>query len=459
MVHKQSIASLLELEAQVCSFGDTVHYNDPVRIFTRCDGRYLFDEDDNQYLDFQMMYSSANFGYRNRHFETSLYEQIETIPQVSSEYLTREKVLLSQRIAGSVKDIWGEGGRVHFNVGGAQAIDDSLKLVAVNKGHRRVFAFEGGYHGRTIGASSLTSSYRYRRGFGDFGSRAQFVPFPYCFRCPYGKQRETCDLFCVKQVERLFESEYQAVLDTRSGETELAAFYIEPVQGTGGYIVPPEGYFQALKSILDHYGVLLVVDEVQMGLYRTGKLWAIEHFGVSPDILVFGKSLTNGLNPLSGLWAKEELISPEKFPPGSTHSTYSNNPLGMRLGCATFEWLDQADYQRRVPEMGAYLLEGLRDLQTRHPEIGDVDALGLAGRIEMCHRDGKTPDRAITRRIHRLALDRSVGTDMGPLRLVLDIGGHFKNVFTLAPDLNIDAPDIDRFLVIFEELLQVAKTE
>jgi 4-aminobutyrate aminotransferase-like enzyme len=450
-------AELRADEERYCSWGDTVHYNTPVRFFTRSEGTYLFDEQDNRFLDFQMMYSAANFGYRNSYFDAALTDQLGSLPQLASEYVTIEKVRLSKAIAVAMMDRWNEEGRVHFNVGGAQAIDDSLKLISANKGHRRVFAFEGSYHGRTIGASSITSSFRYRRGYGEFGSRAHFVPFPYCFRCPYGKTRDTCELYCVGQVARLFESEYHGVLDPRSGETEFAAFYVEPIQGTGGYIVPPEGYFRELKKILDPFGILFVVDEIQMGMYRTGKLWAIEHFDVVPDIVVFGKSLTNGMNPLSGLWARNELISPQRFPPGSTHSTFGNNPLGMRLGCAAFEWCAQKEYETTVKELGSHLLVALRELQSRHPEIGDVDGLGLAARIEMCQADGKTPNRSLTERIHATALNISVDTDIGPLRLVLDIGGYYKNVFTLAPALDITQADIARFVHVFEQHLVLAK--
>ena len=447
----------MELEHVYCSSGDTVHYNDPVKFFVRAENRYLLDDEGNRYLDFQMMYSAVNFGYRNPFFLAALNAQTDKIPQLASEFVTKEKVELSRHIAETAKERWRTAGRVHFNVGGAQAIDDSLKLVAVNKGNRRVFAFEGSYHGRTIGASAITSSYRYRRGYGEFGARAHFVPYPYCFRCPYGKSRDCCDLYCVKQVERLFESEYHAVCDTKSGESEFSAFYIEPVQGTGGYIVPPSGYFEELEKILDEYGILLVVDEIQMGFYRTGKLWATEHFNITPDILVFGKSLTNGLNPLSGLWAREPLISSERFPPGSTHSTFSNNPLGMTLGCATFDWIEQASYEESVPRKGAYLQKRLFDLQAHHPEIGDIDGLGLAVRIEICHPDGRTPNRELTKRIHDTALNNSVDTDEGPLRLILDVGGYHKNVFTLAPDLDIDEEDIDRFVDVFSEIFVRAK--
>src|SRR6185369_14337209 len=156
---------------------------------------------------------------------------------------------------------------------------------------------------------------------------------------------------------------------------------IEPIQGTGGYVIPPPNFFTGIKKILDQHGILLVVDEIQMGMYRTGKLWSIEHFGVQPDVLVFGKALTNGLNPLAGLWAREELINPQVFPPGSTHSTFASNPLGTAVGLETLRLLDETDYQTLSFAKGAYFLEGLRDLQRRHPCIGDVDGMGLALRM------------------------------------------------------------------------------
>src|SRR5476651_1247020 len=132
------------------------------------------------------------------------------------------------------------------------------------------------------------------------------------------------------------------------------------------------------NAVLVKYGILLVVDEIQMGVYRTGKLCSIEHFGVTPDILVFGKAITNGLNPLSGVWAREELISPQVFPPGSTHSTFASNPLGTAVALETVRMLDDEDFETSVMAKGAYLLNGLQELQRRHKIIGDVDGLGMA---------------------------------------------------------------------------------
>lgn len=321
---------LLEDEARYCSFGDTVHYIDPPKIFERCEGSYLYDHEGNRFLDLQMWYSAVNFGYANPRLNRALQRQLERLPQVASQYLHAEKIELAKRLCQHNQDKFGLDGRVHFNVGGSQSIEDSLKLVRnASGGKSLVFAFEGGYHGRTLGASAITSSYRYRRRYGHF-DRAQFIEFPYHFRGPRGLSKEEYGELCVAKFERLFESEYNGVWDPKAGQCEYAAFYVEPIQGTGGYVIPPPNFFTGLKRVLDKYGILLVVDEIQMGFFRTGKLWSIEHFGVKPDVVVFGKALTNGLNPLAGIWAREALINPTVFPPGSTHSTFASTRSAPR---------------------------------------------------------------------------------------------------------------------------------
>jgi len=445
--------NLLSLEKEYCSYGDTVHYNEPSKIFVECENSYMIDENHKKYLDFQMAYSAANFGYKNKFFIEKMQKQLNTLPQIASEYLHKEKILLAKEINDSIEKFTNAKGRVHFNVGGAQAIDDSLKLVAVNKGTKRVFAFEGSYHGRTIGASAITSSYRYRSKFGNFSERAYFIPFPYLFRSPYPKDPQKAEDYYVHQFERLFESEYQSILDLRDNECEYVAFYMEPIQGTGGYIIPPKNYFKRIKKIMDELNILLVVDEIQMGFFRTGKMWAIEHFGVEPDILVFGKSLTNGLNPLSGLWAKEELINPSKFPAGSTHSTFGSNPLGTTCGLATFDWIKNKNYEKEVSKKGAYLLEQLKELQKNYDVIGDVDGLGLALRIEITYEDGITPNKKLADKIKDEGLKGDITSKNKHYGLILDIGGYYKNVFTLAPNLDISYKEIDTFIELFERLL------
>ncbi|HWK86079.1 MAG TPA: aminotransferase class III-fold pyridoxal phosphate-dependent enzyme [Xanthobacteraceae bacterium] len=451
---EKSEAELLALEAEYCSYGDTVHYSEPPKIFDGCEGSFLYDAEGRKFLDLQMWYSAVNFGYANKRLNDALKRQIDRLPQVASQYLHREKIELAATIAQDAERKFGRKGRVHFNVGGAQAVEDSLKLVRnASKGKSLMFAFEGGYHGRTLGASAITSSYRYRRRYGHFGDRAQFIPFPYHFRGPKGMSKEEYGEVCVRNFARLFESEYNGVWDPKVREAEYAAFYVEPIQGTGGYVIPPMNFFKGLKKVLDEHGILLVVDEIQMGFYRTGKLWSIEHFGVEPDVLVFGKALTNGLNPLSGIWAREELINPGVFPPGSTHSTFNSNPLGTAVALEAMKMMEDNNYAKSVPEKGACFLQGLQDLKRRHKIVGDVDGLGLALRAEICEpHDSFTPSKALVDKMVDEGLKGDLEYKGRKYGLVLDIGGYYKNVITFAPSLEISREEIDMAMALLDQL-------
>jgi len=451
---------LLADEAKYCSHGDTVHYVTTPKIFNSCKGSYLFDAEGTPYLDLQMWYSAVNFGYANPRLDNVLKLQIDVLPQIASQYLHPTKIELSKVIAQDMARKFGLSGRVHYNVGGSQSVDDSLKLVRnYCNGKSRMFAFEGGYHGRSLGASSITSSYRYRRRFGHFGERAQFIPFPYPFRRQKGMTAEEYAEKLIADFARLFENEYHGVWDPKASQSEFSAFYIEPVQGTGGYVIPPRNYYKGLKKVLDEHGILLVVDEIQMGFYRTGKLWSVEHFGITPDVLVFGKALTNGLNPLAGIWAREEMINPVTFPVGSTHSTFASNPLGTAVGLEVMHMLAEKDYEKQVMESGACFLDGLKSLQLRHPEIGDVDGLGLALRAELCTADGFTPNKALLDKMVDIGLSGTLEYQGQKTGLVLDVGGYYKNVITFAPSLEISRAEIYQAIELLDQLLTRAKKE
>jgi 4-aminobutyrate aminotransferase/(S)-3-amino-2-methylpropionate transaminase len=448
-------AELFELERKYCSWGDTVHYLDPPKSFERSEGSYLYDRAGTPYLDLQMWYSAASFGYGNKRLNGALTRQLEKLPQLACQYLHTEKIELAAAIGRLNESRFGEAGRVHFNVGGAQAVEDSLKIVRNATGRNLVFAFMGGYHGRTLAASAITSSYRYRRRYGHFSDRAHFVPFPYCFRCPYDKKVEDCGLYCLKQFERNFDTEYNSFWDAKAGQSEFSAFYVEPIQGTGGYVIPPPGYFAGLRKILDERHILMVDDEIQMGFYRAGKLWSIENFGATPDIIVFGKALTNGLNPLSGVWAREGLISPDVFPPGSTHSTFSSNTLGTAVALEAVRMMAEHDYEETTRRKGAYFLAQIKELQRRYPKvIGDTDGMGMALRIEICREDGHEPDRELTDRIFAEGMKGDLVVRGRRMGLVLDVGGYYKNVFTLAPSFEITDEEIDLGIESLEQLIR-----
>ena len=344
---------------------------------------------------------------------------------------------------------------MHFNVGGASANEDALKIVRNYTGKNSVFAFMGSYHGRTLGATSITSSFRYREHYGHFGDRANFIPYPYQFRCSEGGCKEGgCTGACLGRFNKLFESEYYSVVNPKNNNCEYGAFFVEPVQGTGGTIIPPKDYFKGLKKTLDKHNVLFVDDEVKMGCFRTGKMWAIEHFGVVPDVISFGKSMTNGLNPLSGIWAREDLISPEVFPAGSTHSTFSSNTLGTATALAVMNLIEESNFDVIVPQKGAQFLKHMRRLKATYPQIGDVNVLGLALRIEMCEKDGFTPNRALTEAVANIGLEGKLNARGQKMGLMLDIGGYYKNVFTLAPSFYITEEEIDLSMELFEQALK-----
>ncbi len=453
---RMSDEELLKLESKYCSWGDTVHYVEHPNIFERCKGSCLYDRDGVEFLDLQMWYSAGNFGYNNERINNVLKKQIDRLPQLACQYLHEEKIRLAAKLAQRVETTFEEKGRIHFNVGGSQAVEDSLKLVRKHTGRSLMFAFMGGYHGRTLGASAITSSFRYREHYGHFGERANFIPFPYCFRCFYGKKRDTCNMYCLKQFEKLFETEYYGVVDRKTNVCEFAAFYVEAVQGTGGYQVAPREYLSGLKKILDKYNVLMVDDEIQMGFFRTGKFLSIEHFDVTPDIIVFGKALTNGMNPIAGIWAKEMLISPKVFGPGSTHSTFSSNPQGTAMGLEVMKIIEESDFATEVPRKGKYFVSRLKALQKKYPQIGDVDGLGLALRMEMCEKDGYTPNKKLTDAIEEIGLTGKLTAGGKHRGLVLDVGGYYKNVFTMAPSLYITEKEIDLGVDLFEEALKLA---
>ncbi len=456
-------AALLAQEREVCSYGDTVHYATHPKLFARCRDSFLYDSDDRPYLDLQMWHSSVNLGYANPRVIDAVKRQLDTLPQLASQYLHREKIELAGRIVQETEKRFGVKGRVHFNVGGAQAIEDALKLVRKHTGRQRMLAFEGGYHGRTLGASAISSSYRYREPFGEFSDRAEFLPYPHCSRCPFGAQqrdRQHCCLQGIDQVARKFDHEYTGWWNPKTGQAEFGALFLEPVQGTGGgYVIPPQEYLARLADICRAHGILIVDDEVKVGFYRTGTLWAIEHFDVVPDIIVFGKSLTNGLNPLSGIWAREGLISPEQFEPGMTHSTFASNPLGTAAGLEVMKIFAEGGYEQRVQANGAYFLRLLHALRAKHPEIAHVDGIGLALRLELCQPDGVTPNRALAHRIVERGLDGHLRVNGRPGGLVLDVGGYDKHVIALAPSLRITEAEMDLAYELLDTLLTECGSE
>ena len=444
-----------ELDDKYTSWGDTVHYSANPKVFRACEGSYMFDSKDTPYLDLQMMYSSCNFGYKNQRVTDAVIDQMNTLPQLTPKFIQPYKSLLSEKMETMIEKRFGVKGRMHYNVGGAQATEDAIKVVRNYTKRQGFFAFQGGYHGRTMAATSVTSSFRYREKYGHFSDRANFVPFPYCFRCPYGMKCDSCDRFCIKQFARQFESEYKAIYDPKTRECEFKAFIAEPILGTGGYIDAPKWYFKELKQILDEYNIMLVVDEVQMGMFRTGKLWAIENYGVTPDVMTFAKSITNGMNPLAGFWAQEKYIAPDVFTPGSAHSTYCSNPIGVRAAYEVMSIVEEEEkiFEREIPRKSAYFMEGLKHLQSKYKFIGDVGGIGFALRMEITEADRYTPNKTLCDAMQEEGLKGDLTYNGKKCGLVLNNGGFYKNIITLVPQLYITDKEIDMAIELLDQIL------
>jgi 4-aminobutyrate aminotransferase-like enzyme len=452
-----TLQTLLDMEREYSSQGDTAGKRRDKIVISSADGNFLTTIDGRRLLDMQMFNSSANFGYRSPPHHDAIIQQLEVLPGIGSEYQSATRIELAAEIGLSVMDRFGRHGRVHFSVSGAQAVEDALKVVAVATGGRSVFAFEGSYHGRTLAAAAVSSSYRYRHRFGG-DQKAHFVPFPYCYRCAYGKTYPGCNYYCIDQFERLFESEFAGIREP-SGRLEYTAFLAEPVLGRGGYISPPPEYFSRLKGVLDRYGVLLICDDIQMGLYRAGKLWTFENFAVEPDILLFGKALTNGLFPVSGLWARDPLLDPANWTPSSAHATFGGHPIGMAAGLATFALIRSQDFEQAAESLGNAIEQGLESLAAKEPAIGRVDRLGLAISIEFCHPGTERPWPELAHKLKEAALLANLppASSAEPIGLLLTVGGYHDNVVTLSPALTMSHEDGMLFLEMFEKYLSTCR--
>jgi 4-aminobutyrate aminotransferase len=323
--------------------------------------------------------------------------------------------------------------RVSFGNSGAEAIEGSIKLARWSTGRDKIIAFFGSFHGRTLGALSLTARKAVQRcGFGPLLPGVVHAPYPNCYRCPFGRQEETCAVECVQHIE-------DVLLKTIAPAEETAAIVVEPVQGEGGYIVPPKKFFDELCRVARENGILLVADEVQSGMGRTGRMWASQHFDVAPDILAVAKGIASGM-PLGATVARADLMT---WPPGAHASTFGGNPVSCAAALATIALLEEGLVENAA-DMGSHLRDRMRDWPARFPVVGQVRGLGLMIGIELV-RDQTTRERApdVRDRVVELAFQRGL--------LVLGAG---ENSIRLCPPLVITRDQCDCAVETLEECLQ-----
>jgi 4-aminobutyrate aminotransferase len=362
-------------------------------VCARGSGAVIEDVDGNLFLDFTAGIAVTATGHCHPEVVAAIKDQAAKLLHMSgTDFYYAPQIDLAQRLAELAPGKSPK--RVFFTNSGAEALEAALKLARWHTRRSRVLAFFGAFHGRTYGAMSLSGSKLvHRRGFSPLVPDIHHVPFPRgCQGCaPPGA---ACT--CVQQIE-------ETVLKRIAPPDEIAAVFVEPIQGEGGYHVPPAGFLPALRTLCDRHGMLLVADEVQTGFGRTGKLFAVEHWGVEPDILCLAKGIGSGM-PLGAIVAKGDVMD---WPPGSHASTYGGNPVSCRAALASLELL-QREYIANAAARGVQLTAGLHELKRKHPHAGDVRGLGLMQAMDIVQADQRTPDAARRDRIVQAAFQRGL---------------------------------------------------
>lgn len=383
-------------------------------------GSYLYNIDGRRYLDFSCGIGVTNIGHGHPHVLRAAHKQLDNLIHISVVAHHEANIVLAERLAAASP---GKLNKVFFGNSGAEAVEGAIKLARYVTRRPGIVAFQGAFHGRTYGALSLTASKAYyRERYEPFLPGIYHVPYPYVYRNPTGRSEEATLDYVFGYIDEM--------LDTRVPPKNLAAFIVEPVLGEGGYVVPPAEFLPRLRKLCDQHGILLILDEIQSGYGRTGKMFASEHTGVVPDIMTVAKSIASGL-PLSAVVATSKLI--DQWEPAAHGSTFGGNPVACAAGIATLEVMEREKVLDNANLRGAELIRRLRGLQATTPAIGDVRGLGLMIGVELINKDG-SPDGALQKKIRQVCLDSGL--------VILSCGSH-DNVLRLIPPLTISEAEMD----------------
>ena len=400
-------------------------------VIDRGSGAVLADINGREYLDCFSGISVVNAGHCNPQVIAAAKAQMEKLIHCSS-YLYH--VQPTADLAEKVAHIAPKGlTRSFFGNSGAEAVEGAMKLARLYTGKHEFIAVQGGFHGRTWGTLSISGNQSRKRRGGPYATGVAFVPAPNIYRSRWREDPEECGRRCAKTLEDTIR------FDT-SGD--VAAFVAEPVMGEGGIIVPPFNYFREVKNILDRHGILFIADEVQCGFGRTGKMFAIEHYGVVPDILVTAKGIAGGF-PLSALTTRPQIAA--AFKPGDHLSTFGGNPVSCAAAVANIEFLEKENLCAHAARMGDYAISKFRVLQRQYPFIGDVRGLGLMIGIEIVKDKSHSPAPAMAEAIQNSCLQRGI---------LLGLGGIDGNVIRFQPPLVISKVQINQAMDILLKVLK-----
>ncbi|MFJ8917057.1 aspartate aminotransferase family protein [Amycolatopsis sp. NPDC102389] len=393
------------------------------------EGVYLYGTDGKRHLDFTAGIGVTSTGHCHPHVVSAAREQIGKL--VHGQYTTvmhKPMLELTEKLGGVLPE--GLDSLFYAN-SGSEAVEAALRLSRQATKRPNVIVFQGGFHGRTVAAATMTTSgTRFSAGISPLMSGVHVAPFPYAFH--YGWDEETATKFALRELDYLFA--------TVCAPNETAAFFIEPVLGEGGYVPANAEFLAGLRERADKHGILLVMDEIQTGFGRTGRFWGHEHFGVRPDIVLIAKGLASGF-PISGIAASEELMT--KALPGSQGGTYGGNAVACAAAIATLEVIQQEGLVENAAERGRQLLEGVRVIADKSPSIGDVRGLGLLVGSEFTTPDGE-PDTAKAQAAQKAASSNG---------LLLLTCGAYMNVVRMVPPLIVDSEQVDEALRIWGDVV------
>lgn len=397
----------------------------------RGQGVMVEDVDGNRYLDFMAGIAVASTGYGHPEVVTAIQDAAAKFLHIcGSDFYYEGMAALCEKLAAIAPGPTRK--RVFLTNSGTEATEGAIKLARFSTRRTAIIAFKGAFHGRSTGAVSLTSSKaRQHAGFGPLLPDVHHVDYAYRYRCRHCAHKSQCHLGCVTSIEEELFTRHLA-------PTDVAAIFVEPIQGEGGYVIPPPGFLAGLRELCDRHGILLVCDEVQSGIGRTGKMWACDHEGVEPDILLTAKGLGSGM-PIGAMIVRESV---DKWKNGSHGSTFGGNPVCCAAALATIGLVEK-ELMANAAVQGERMLAGARALMERHECIGDVRGRGLMVGIEFVR------DR-VTRDPHPELVDRIVNRAFSRGLLLLGAG---KSSLRLAPPLVIDAEDIDRGLAMLDQCI------
>jgi 4-aminobutyrate aminotransferase len=360
-------------------------------------GMVVEDVDENLFLDFMAGIAVANTGHSHPRVVQAIEEQARKFLHIcGSDFYYQPMMELAEKLSQLAP---GTGSKkVFFTNSGTEAVEAAFKLARFATKRQHVIAFHGAFHGRTMGALSLTASRSsHRAQFSPLVPGVHHAPYAFCHRCPYHLNYGSCDIACVSYLEKvLFRHQVTP--------QEVAAIFVEPVQGEGGYIVPPPEYLGMLQDLCRRHGILLVADEIQSGFGRTGKMFACEHWGIEPDILCAGKGIASGM-PLGAMIARSEIST---WTPGTHGSTFGGNPVACAAALATLAVIEEGLLQNAT-DVGAHLMDKLNQLKNKHALIGDVRGLGLMIGVEFVRADESgTPDAAFRDKVMKNCFEKGL---------------------------------------------------